>query len=87
MSKTEIFKEVKDILCRELGIAQDEAKISLESSLKDDLLADELDVVEFIISSEEQFGIAIPDCDVENLRTVGDYVDYFEKKLSESHVG
>ena len=47
-----------------------------EANLLDDLGADSLDVVELVMALEEEFGIEVPDDDVENIRTIGDIVTY-----------
>ena len=54
----------------------DEAEIKLEKSLIDDLNADSLDIVELVMSMEDEFGFEIPDSEAEKLRTVGDAVEY-----------
>ena len=79
MPKEDIFKQVQNLLNEQLGIEKE--KITLESRLFEDIGADELDTVEFIISSEEEFGIAIPEEDTEGLKTIGEWVDYFAKRL------
>lgn len=53
--------------------------ISLNSRLVEDLGADSLDVVEMIMAFEDEFGISLPDEDVENMKTVKDVVDYISK--------
>ena len=56
----------------------DPEEISAETNLIDDLGADSLDVVELIMSLEDDFGVKIPDEDVAELYTVGRIVDYLE---------
>jgi acyl carrier protein len=74
-----VFEKVRSILVGQLGI--DEEKITMEASIVDDLGADSLDVVDLIMSLEEEFDVEIPDEDVENMKTVGDIVKYIEAKL------
>lgn len=74
-----VFEKVKEILCEQLDV--EEEKVTLESSIVDDLGADSLDVVDLVMSLEEEFDVEIPDEDVENMKTVGDIVKYVEKKL------
>lgn len=74
-----VFEKVKEILCEQLDVEED--KVTLESSIIDDLGADSLDVVDLVMSLEEEFDIEIPDEDVENMKTVGDMVKYIEGKL------
>ena len=57
----------------------DEDKITMDTNIIDDLGADSLDVVELIMSLEDEFGIAISDEDAAQLYTVGRIVDYLEK--------
>lgn len=71
-----VFEKVKAILADQLEF--DEDKITMESSLVDDLDADSLDVVDLIMSLEEEFDIEIPDEEIEEIKTVGDVVRYIE---------
>lgn len=77
MSAT-ILERVTKVTCEELGVTESEVKP--ESRFIDDLGADSLDVVELVMALEEEFGIDIPDDDVNSLSTVGDTVTYIEKK-------
>ena len=52
----------------------------MESSITEDLGADSLDVVDLVMSLEEEFDTEIPDEEVENIKTVGDIVKYIEDK-------
>ncbi len=74
-----IFEKVKELLCDNLGI--DENDITMDASLIDDLNIDSLDVVELIMAVEEEFGIEIPEGDVEKVSTVGGMVDYISSKI------
>ena len=74
-----VFEKVKEILCEQLDVEED--KVTTESSIVDDLGADSLDVVDLVMSLEEEFDIEIPDEDVENIKTVGDMVKYIEGKI------
>ena len=74
-----VFEKVKEMLCEQLDV--EEEKVTLEASIVDDLGADSLDVVDLIMSLEEEFDIEIPDEDVENMKTVGDIVKYIESKI------
>lgn len=74
-----VFEKVKAILCEQLDVEED--KVTLEASIVDDLGADSLDVVDLIMSLEEEFDVEIPDEDVEGMKTVGDIVKYVEGKI------
>ncbi len=71
-----IYEKVKKIIAEQLDIDAD--SISYESSITDDLGADSLDVVDLVMSFEDEFGVEIPDDAVENIRTVSDVVKYLE---------
>ena len=73
-TKAEILGKVSGIISNQLKV--DEAEIKLEKSLIDDLNADSLDIVELVMSMEDEFGFEIPDTEAEKLRTVGDAVEY-----------
>ena len=76
MSREEIFETLKSKIAENLSI--DEEIIKLESTFVDDLSADSLDIVELVMSIEEEFGIEIPDSEAEKIVTVSDVVDYIE---------
>ena len=74
-----IFARIKAIVVDQLGI--DDAEVVLDASFIDDLGADSLEIVELIMALEEELGIAIPDEDVEKIRTVGHAVEYIKEHL------
>ena len=76
MSSEEIFERVKAIIVEQLGVT--DTSVTMEASFIDDLGADSLDIVEFIMALEEEFNIEIPDADAEKVVTVGDVVDYIK---------
>ena len=71
-----IFDKVKEILVDQLDV--EEEKFTMEASIVDDLGADSLDLVDLVMSLEEEFDVEIPDEQVENIKTVGDIVKYIE---------
>jgi acyl carrier protein len=71
------YERLKKIVVEQLGV--DEEEVKPESSFVDDLNADSLDLVELIMSLEEEFGAEISDEDAERIRTVQDAVDYVEE--------
>ena len=73
-----MFEKVRAIIANELNI--DESKVTLESSLSEDLGADSLDAVELIMALEDEFGVTVSDDDAQSIRTVGDIVALVEKK-------
>ena len=73
------------MIVEQLGV--DESQVTPNASFVDDLNADSLDLVELIMSIEEEFSkdgsaIEISDEDAEKIRTVGDAVDYIDEHAS-----
>ena len=73
-SQEDVFQKLKSIVVEQLGV--DEEDVTIESSFVDDLNADSLDLVELIMSLEEEFGLEISDEEAENISTVSDAVEY-----------
>lgn len=71
-----VFDKVKDIIVDQLDV--DEDKVTMEANIAEDLGADSLDVVDLIMSLEEEFDIEIPDEAAENIKVVSDVVKYIE---------
>lgn len=74
-----IFEKVKDLIVDNLGVNPE--AVTLEASFVEDLGADSLDVVEFIMALEQEFELEIPDEDAEQIKTVGDAVDYITERV------
>ena len=72
-----IFEKVQKSLAEQFEVSPD--TITLDTNLIDDLGADSLDVVELIMSIEDEFGVSISDEEAANLVTVQRIVDYVEK--------
>jgi acyl carrier protein len=77
MNKEEIFEKVKKIIMEQLGA--EEENIKMEATFVDDLSADSLDIVELVMSLEEEFDLEIPDTDAEKIVTVEDVVNYIQE--------
>ena len=69
-----VFDKVKKIIVDQLDVEED--KVTEAASITDDLGADSLDVVDLVMSFEEEFDIEIPDDQVEKIKTVGDIVKF-----------
>ena len=74
MNEEEIFEKLKEIISEQFGIEKD--SIRKDSTFTDDLAADSLDIVEFVMGIEENFDVEIPDEVAEGLKTVEDVVKY-----------
>ncbi|MBP2026724.1 acyl carrier protein [Acetoanaerobium pronyense] len=74
-----VYEKVRFIIADHLGL--DEEKISLDTTITEDLEADSLDAVEIIMAIEDEFSIEIPDEQVENFVSLRDIVEYVETQL------
>ena len=71
-----VFEKVREILVDQLDV--DEDAVTMEASIQNDLGADSLDIVDLVMSLEEEFDCEIPDEEIENIKTVGDIFKYIE---------
>lgn len=71
-----MLEKVINVVAETLGM--EESEIKAESSFKDDLNADSLDLFEMVMALEEEFGVEIPNEDLEGITTVDDVVKYIE---------
>ena len=77
--ESEVFDRIQEYLADQLDV--DPEKITAESDIVNDFGADSLDVLDMITTLSDEFGIDIPDEDVETFHTVGDVVTYVEDRL------
>ncbi len=63
-------------------LAVDNSKLTLEAKFKEDLGSDSLDLVEFVMALEEEFGISVPESDLEGVDTVGKAFNLVTSKVS-----
>ena len=78
MTREEVFEKVKEILVETLSV--DEDKVTMEARFQEDLETDSLDLVELVMTMEEDFGIKISDEQAAEIKTVGDAVDFVMKR-------
>ncbi|HET8572057.1 MAG TPA: acyl carrier protein [Candidatus Limnocylindria bacterium] len=71
------YDRLKKLIVEQLGV--DEEEVTPQASFVEDLNADSLDLVELIMSLEEEFGMEISDEDAEKIQKVQDAVDYIEE--------
>ena len=76
MTNEELFNSIKRMIVDQLGV--DEDTITEDSSFVDDLNADSLDMVELVMTMEQEFDIEIPDDVAEKVVTVKDAVEYIQ---------
>ncbi|MBE6738619.1 MAG: acyl carrier protein [Ruminococcus sp.] len=71
-----VLEKVKVILAEQFDV--DEDTITVETDIQEDLGADSLDVVDLLMSIEDEFEVEIPDEEIENIKTVGELVSFIE---------
>lgn len=74
-----VFEKVRKILAELLSI--EENTITMDSLIIDNLGADSLDLVDAVVTLNDEFGVEVPDEEIENLRSVGDVVRYIEANM------
>ena len=81
MTEQEIYEKIIEIIQESRG---KEFQVSQTLSLKDDLQADSVDLMEFILTVEDEFGIEISDEDIDELKNVSDVVACVQKNLKKA---
>ncbi len=74
-----VFEKIKKMLADQLDA--DEAELTMETNIAKDLDADSLDVVELLMTIEDEFSIEIPDEEIENIKTIGDLTEYIQSNM------
>ena len=77
--ESEVFDRIREYLADKLDVDPD--KITPDSDIVEDFGADSLDVVDMITTLSDEFGVDIPDEEIENFHTVGDVVQYVEDRM------
>ena len=72
-----VFEKVRDLVAEQLGISKD--SITKDSNIVDDLGADSLDVIEMLMTLEDEYGITIPDEKINQVKTISQIVALIEE--------
>lgn len=73
-----MLEKMKEIIAEQLGVEEDE--ITSDTSFKEDLGADSLDLFELTMALEEEYDTEIPAEELEDIETVGDVIEYLREK-------
>ena len=76
-----VFDKLKEIIMDQLDVEEDE--VTMDANIQEDFDADFLDMVDLVMSVEEEFDLKIEDEDVEKIKTVGDIVSFIEAHTAE----
>jgi len=79
MEEKEIREKVKKVVAEKLAVSED--KITDEARYVEDLGADSLALVDIAMALEDEFGMKIPDEDIEKITTVGNTIEYIKEHL------
>jgi acyl carrier protein len=82
MNKAELQEKVCKILADNLSVPEDQ--VSPQSRFQEDLDADSLDLVEAVLALEEEFGVSIPEEEMEGVKTVGQAINLVAEKAGVS---
>lgn len=83
MSEQEVFAKIASLLSERFDIDQDQ--ITMETNFQEDLQADSIDMVEFELELEDDFGEEIPDEEAAKIKTVGQAVTYITENQKQAH--
>ncbi|MBP1558936.1 MAG: acyl carrier protein [Oscillospiraceae bacterium] len=71
-----VFEKIREILMEQLDV--EESVVTMDASILEDLGADSLDIVDLVMTLEDEFDMEIPDEEIETIKTVGDIVRFIE---------
>ncbi|MBO4108432.1 phosphopantetheine-binding protein [Streptococcus suis] len=80
MTKEQVYQRVVAIIQEEKG---DDFQVQAESSLADNIAADSVEIMEFVLTLEDEFGVDVPDAAIERFETLADIVDFIWSQLKE----
>ncbi len=74
-----VFEKIKKMLAEQLDADEDD--MTMDTNIAKDLDADSLDVVELLMTIEDEFNVEIPDEEIENIKTIGDLTEYIQNNI------
>lgn len=80
MIREQVYQRVVVIIQEEKG---DDFQVQAESSLADNIAADSVEIMEFVLTLEDEFGVDVPDAAIERFETLADVVDFIAGELEE----
>ncbi|HEM6372222.1 acyl carrier protein [Streptococcus suis] len=80
MTREQVYQRVVAIIQEEKG---DDFQVQEESSLADNIAADSVEIMEFVLTLEDEFGVDVPDAAIERFETLADIVDFIWSQLKE----
>ncbi|MBM7635713.1 MULTISPECIES: acyl carrier protein [Streptococcus] len=80
MTREAIFERISELI--KVQMHREDLEITPETSLQDDLGADSIELMEFVISVEDEFGIEITDQAIDHMKNMGDMLDYVVQRVN-----
>ncbi|HFI0214416.1 TPA: phosphopantetheine-binding protein [Streptococcus suis] len=80
MTREQVYQRVVAIIQEEKG---DDFQVQAESSLADNIATDSVEIMEFVLTLEDEFGVDVPDAAIERFETLADIVDFIWSQLKE----
>lgn len=80
MTREQVYQRVVAIIQEEKG---DDFQVRAESTLADNIAADSVEIMEFVLTLEDEFGVDVPDAAIERFETLADIVDFIWSQLKE----
>ena len=74
-----VFEKIQEMLAEQLEV--DKSELTMDTNMAKDLEADSLDVVELLMAIEDEFGVEIPEEEIENIKTIGDLTEYIQNNM------
>ncbi|HEL1613445.1 TPA: acyl carrier protein [Streptococcus suis] len=78
MTREQVYQRVVAIIQEEKG---DDFQVQAESSLADNIAADSVEIMEFVLTLEDEFGVDVPDAAIERFETLADIVDFIYEEF------
>ncbi|EFQ58279.1 acyl carrier protein [Streptococcus downei] len=79
MTRNEIFDKISQMIKEQMH--HEDMEVTEDTSLKDELGVDSIDLMEFVVNLEDELSIEIPDDDIEDIVKLGDMLDYLEGRI------
>lgn len=80
MTREQVYQRVVELIQDEKG---EDFQVQPESTLADNIAADSVEIMEFVLTLEDEFGVDIPDAAIEHFETLADIVDFIWSQLKE----
>ncbi|HEM4386483.1 phosphopantetheine-binding protein [Streptococcus suis] len=80
MTREQVYQRVVELIRDEKG---EDFQVQPESTLADNIAADSVEIMEFVLNLEDEFGVDVPDAAIERFETLSDVVDFIAGELEE----